>query len=132
MDREPEKTPLGVIEVEITQDGIDAYAEVAGDFNPIHVDPEYAAETPFGGTVAHGFYVLSFGSVLLGRLFGRRWFEGGTMDVRFKRPARPGDRMRVWAYEKGEREGRRALEVGVVWEHQNGETLIEGTASVSD
>jgi 3-hydroxybutyryl-CoA dehydratase len=134
METQPEKKPLGVIEVEITQAGIDAYAEVAGDFNPIHVDPEYAAQTPFGGTVAHGFYVLSFGSVLLGRLFGRRWFEGGAMDVRFKRPARPGDRMRVWAYEKGKtaQEGGPALEVGIVWENQNGETLLEGTACVSE
>jgi acyl dehydratase len=38
----------------VTRDTIDAYAELTGDFNPLHVDPEYAARTPFGGVIAHG------------------------------------------------------------------------------
>jgi acyl dehydratase len=44
---------------EVTQDAIDTFAEVTGDDQWIHVDPERAKETPFGGTIAHGFYTLS-------------------------------------------------------------------------
>jgi 3-hydroxybutyryl-CoA dehydratase len=42
----------------ISQPVVDRYAELSGDFNPIHVDPAYAAKTPFGRTVAHGPLVL--------------------------------------------------------------------------
>ena len=44
---------------EITQDRIDAFAEATGDHQLIHVNPELAAQTPFGGTIAHGFLTLS-------------------------------------------------------------------------
>ncbi|HWH18285.1 MAG TPA: MaoC/PaaZ C-terminal domain-containing protein, partial [Allosphingosinicella sp.] len=45
--------------IEITQADIDAFADVTGDRQFIHVDPDAAAKTPFGGTVAHGFLTLS-------------------------------------------------------------------------
>lgn len=45
---------------EITQDMIDRFADVTGDHQFIHIDPERARkETPFGGTIAHGFLTLS-------------------------------------------------------------------------
>src|SRR3954464_10736843 len=43
---------------EVTQERIDAFAEATGDDQWIHVDPERAADTPFGGTIAHGLYTL--------------------------------------------------------------------------
>jgi acyl dehydratase len=120
------------LEREISQPGIDAYARVAGDFNPIHVDPQAALRGPFGGTIAHGFYVLSFGSVLLTRLFGRRWVEGGSLKARFKRATRPGDRITVRALSSAsvEFEGKPKVCLELVWENQDGETVLEGTASV--
>jgi len=44
---------------EVTQADIDTFAEVTGDHQWIHVDPERAKETPFGGTIAHGYYTLA-------------------------------------------------------------------------
>jgi acyl dehydratase len=44
---------------EMTQAQVDAFADVTDDHNFIHVDPERAAATPFGGTIAHGFLTLS-------------------------------------------------------------------------
>jgi acyl dehydratase len=38
----------------LSQEAIDAYAGLSGDFNPLHVDPGYTAQTSFGGTIAHG------------------------------------------------------------------------------
>jgi acyl dehydratase len=43
----------------MTQARVDAFADVTDDHNFIHVDPERAAATPFGGTIAHGFLTLS-------------------------------------------------------------------------
>jgi acyl dehydratase len=51
--------------IEVTQAKIDAFADVSGDHQFIHVDPERAArETPFGGTIAHGFLTLSLLSAM--------------------------------------------------------------------
>jgi len=44
---------------EVTQQRIDAFAEATDDHQFIHVNPELAAQTPFGGTIAHGFLTLS-------------------------------------------------------------------------
>ena len=44
---------------EVTQERIDAFAEATDDHQFIHVNPELAAQTPFGGTIAHGFLTLS-------------------------------------------------------------------------
>jgi acyl dehydratase len=48
---------------EMTQDEVDRFADLTGDHNFIHVDPERAAHTPFGGTIAHGFLGLSLVAV---------------------------------------------------------------------
>jgi acyl dehydratase len=53
-------TKLGPTEwQELTQPQVDAFADLTNDHNFIHVDPARAAETPFGGTIAHGFLSLS-------------------------------------------------------------------------
>lgn len=43
----------------ITQEEVDQFADLTGDHNFLHVDPDRAATTPFGGTIAHGFLSLS-------------------------------------------------------------------------
>ena len=43
---------------EVTQEAIDDFADVTGDHQWIHIDVERAKETPFGGTIAHGYYTL--------------------------------------------------------------------------
>ncbi len=44
---------------EMTQERVNAFADVTDDHNFIHVDPERAAQTPFGGTIAHGYLTLA-------------------------------------------------------------------------
>lgn len=51
---------VGVSEwVEVTQQMIDRFADLTDDHQFIHVDPDLAAKSPFGGTIAHGFLILS-------------------------------------------------------------------------
>ena len=85
---------------EVTQGEIDQFAEVTGDDQFIHVDPVRArAETPFGGTIAHGFLTLSLLSVLgrqalpviAGRTMGVNY---GFDRVRFVSPVASGARVR--------------------------------------
>ena len=91
---------LGVSEWhEVTQDKIDAFAEVTGDDQWIHIDPERAKETPFGGTIAHGYYTLSLAprfSYDLFRLEGVAFgLNYGLNKVRFPAPMPVGDRVRM-------------------------------------
>lgn len=126
----PEVQPLSR---RVTQEAIQRYAEAAGDFNPIHVDEEFARKTPFGGTIAHGMLVLAYVSETMAAAFGRDWLAGGRLKVRFRAPARPGDTLTVRAEPRRERQadGERVLEYAVECANQNGGTLISGTAEVS-
>jgi acyl dehydratase len=94
----------------VDQARIDAFAEVTEDRQFIHVDPEAAARTPFGGTIAHGFLTLT----LLSRMAAdvilvpdslRMAVNYGFGKVRFIAPVRSGRRVRgrftlVRAHEK--------------------------------
>jgi len=75
----------------INQEKINLYAEASGDFNPIHVNESFAAQTPLGGTIAHGMLILAYVSELMTLAFGQSWLSGGKLSIRFKAPARPGD-----------------------------------------
>jgi acyl dehydratase len=54
--------------VRMTQERVNQFAEVTGDHNFIHVDPERARKTPFGGTIAHGYLTLSLLAPITQRL----------------------------------------------------------------
>jgi len=86
--------------VEVTQAMIDQFAEATGDHQFIHVDPVRAAETPFGGTIAHGFLSLSLMPMLAARTDApaiqgaRMGVNYGGNKVRFLTPVRAGKRVR--------------------------------------
>jgi len=114
----------------LTQEKIDGYARASGDFNPIHVDPAFAAATPFGGTIAHGMLLLAYLSEMLTAAFGRAWLSGGRLKVRFKGVARPDDTLTVRGrVERVPEEGRR-LFAAVECVNQAGELLVTGDAEV--
>jgi 3-hydroxybutyryl-CoA dehydratase len=112
----------------ITQQRLQAYADASGDHNPIHVDPAFAAGTPFGGTIAHGMLVLAAIAEMMHAAHGERWRSAGSMKVRFKAPARPGDTITASGAEAGRRDG--AVTYGVQCTNQRGDVLIEGRATV--
>jgi acyl dehydratase len=79
----------------ITQRDINLYAEASRDFNPIHIDEEFAAKTPLGGTIAHGMLILAYVSEMMTNAFGKKWISTGKMAMRFKAPARPKDTITI-------------------------------------
>ena len=85
--------------IEVDQKAIDTFADVTGDRQFIHVDPEAAARTPFGGTIAHGFLTLSLlsrmaaGAILVPDT-SRMVVNYGFEKVRFIAPVRSGKRVR--------------------------------------
>jgi 3-hydroxybutyryl-CoA dehydratase len=107
---------------------IDAYAEASGDHNPIHIDPEFAKGTPMGGTIAHGMLVLATISEMMTAAFGHAWIATGSLDVRFRSPARPGDTLTARARNTGEGD---RFKYAVECVNQQDEVLISGTAEVT-
>ncbi len=75
----------------ITQEQLFRYADASGDRNPLHLDPDFAAGTPYGGTIAHGMLVLAFLSEMMTRAAGMAWLTGGKLKVRFRATVYPGD-----------------------------------------
>jgi acyl dehydratase len=85
--------------LDVTQEDVSAFARITGDEYWLHTDPDRAAQTPFGGTIAHGFFTLS--------LAPRFMYEVLTVDgiamtvnygmqrVRFPAPLPVGSRVRM-------------------------------------
>ena len=83
----------------ITQEDIQQYADVSGDHNPIHTDPEAAAQSPFGTVVAHGYLTLSRMVPLMAEVFEVTEISSGInygLDkLRFPAPVPAGGRIRI-------------------------------------
>lgn len=83
----------------VTQERVDRFADATDDHQFIHVDPERAADTPFGGTIAHGFLTLSLIPHFLGQTItfppARMIVNYGLDRVRFTAPVRIGSRVRA-------------------------------------
>ncbi len=75
----------------ITGEKIDTFAELTGDFNPIHVDEAYAKTTMFGGRIAHGALSASLISAVLGNDLPGPGAVFVELNLRFRRPAMIGD-----------------------------------------
>ena len=75
----------------VTQEMINHYADAAEDHNPLHIDPEFAKTTRYGGTIAHGMLSVAFIQELMVRTFGKDWLESGNLEVSFMAPVRPGE-----------------------------------------
>ncbi len=113
----------------ITQEKIDAYALAGGDGNPLHTDPAFAAETQFGGTIAHGMLVLAYVSEMLTAAFGEDWLARGRLKVRFRAPARPGDTLTSTGTVTSVDAGKTLCQVEC--RNESGEVLVSGEAEVS-
>ena len=87
---------LPVITRTVTQEQVNLYAEAAKDFNPIHLDEEFARTTQFGGRIAHGMLTLAFVSEMLETAFPGTYASGGELDVKFKAPVYPGETVETW------------------------------------
>ena len=123
---------LPEVRKDITQEKINNYAEASQDFNPIHIDEDFARKTAAGGTIAHGMLILSYASQMMTNAFGKSWLAGGRLNVRFKTPARPGDTVTISGKidKLDQNEGQTLISCNVLCSNQNGETIIVGEARV--
>jgi acyl dehydratase len=87
--------------LEVTQDRVNLFADATGDHQWIHVDPDRAADGPFGGAIAHGYLTLSLSNYFLPQIVEVRGVSMGVNyganKVRFPAPVRVGSKVRAGA-----------------------------------
>lgn len=109
--------------LKIDQQRINLFAEATGDFQFIHVDPDKAAKTPFGCTIAHGFLTLSLIPKLMEGILvlpeGLKMVVNYGLDsVRFIQPVKVGSKVRL------------KVDLGEVTEKKPGQWLLKATATL--
>jgi acyl dehydratase len=114
----------------INQTDIEAFADVTGDHNPVHVDEAFAATTRFGRRIAHGMLTASLiSAVLANKLPG----EGSVylgQTLQFVAPVFPGDEITARVIVKEIREDKPIVKLETTCINQRGETVIRGEATV--
>lgn len=108
---------------------IEAFAEVSGDTNPVHLDDVYAKATPFGGRIAHGMLSAAYISAVLGTRLPGPGAIYLSQTMRFRRPVKVGDPVTARATVKTLDDKRGHVTLETVCE-VNGKTVVDGEAVV--
>ena len=114
----------------ITDELIRQFAEISGDFNPIHLDEEFAKQTRFGRRIAHGMLSGAFVSAVLGWELSDRKIVYLSQTLRFKSPVFIGDTVTTTATVTNIREDKPIVTLETVCTNQDGKTLVTGEAVV--
>lgn len=117
------------VRAEIDQQTVTAYAQLTGDYNPIHLDPEFASKTVMGAVIAHG--TLSVGLIwrALESALGSHCLTRISLDIRFIKPVKLGEHLVSGVEQQSQNE--RIYDVWVRETHDN-EPRIVGTATLID
>lgn len=114
----------------ITEDDIEKFAVVSGDYNPVHMNEEYAKKTLFEGRIAHGMLSASFISTVLAQELPGPGSIYLSQNLIFKKPVRIGDTIitRVQVFQK--LDDKKRIKLKTTCTNQDGTTVIEGEALV--
>ena len=115
---------------EVTDELVRKFAEVSGDYNPLHLDEEFAKTTRFGRRIAHGMLSGAFISAVLGNDFKKRKLVYLSQTMKFVAPVFLGDTVTSTGTVTNIREDKGIVTLETVCTNQNGETLVKGEAVV--
>lgn len=114
----------------VTEEVVRRFAEITGDFNPVHIDPEFAAKSLFKERVAHGMLGAGLISAVIGtQLPGPNTIYLGQ-DLKFVAPVKLGDTItaEIEVIEKIDKP--KILKLRTTVRRQDGTNVIEGVATV--
>ena len=106
------------------------FATISGDFNPLHMNEEYAKKTKFGKRVCHGMLLASFFSRLIGMYMPGEKALYFSQNLNFVKPCFIGERISVNGEVMDKSEATRIIKIKTVIKNQDGESLVEGIAQV--
>jgi 3-hydroxybutyryl-CoA dehydratase len=115
----------------ISEQDVEAFARLTGDFNPLHMDAAYAEKTAFGGRVAHGMLTASFLSTVVGMLLPGEGALYLSQELNFKKPVMIGDIIEITATVVQKVESTRMLVLDMSVANQNSQVVLKGKATVT-
>lgn len=117
----------------ITQEQVNLFAELSGDKNPLHIDAEYAANTPFKKPITHGIFSAAFISKVLGMDFPGEGTLYLSQNLAFKRPVYPDNDFEVRMEITEIIEGKHTATIKTqIFEKQRGKLVVDGEAQVKN
>jgi len=114
--------PLLPRSLRVGEEQVKAYAELSGDYNPLHLDEDFARGTPHGARIAHGTLSLNLLWQSIAATYGDDAIAGCTLEVRFIKPVYLDDTVITRSADAEDADGTLAVSV----ENQRGETVISG------
>lgn len=114
----------------ITDEAIQAFADLTGDNNPLHLDDRYAAGTRFGRRIAHGMLAASLISATLANDLPGPGTVYLSQTLQFKAPVYPGDTVTATVEVKALRPGKPLVTLTTTCTKQDGTVVLEGEAVV--
>ena len=115
---------------QITDAVVRAFAELSGDYNPIHLDDDFAAKTRFGKRIAHGMISGALISAVLGYELKARKIVYLSQTLKFTAPVFIDDTVTATATVTNIREDKPIVTIETVCTNQNGETVVSGEAAI--
>jgi 3-hydroxybutyryl-CoA dehydratase len=112
----------------ITEADVTQFAEVSGDYNPVHMSEEYAGKTLFGGRIAHGVIAISLISAAAAKLPGLPILLSHSS--RFLQPVKIGDTVTAIAEVISARKEKGIINLKTTCTNQKGEVVVEGETVV--
>ncbi len=117
-------------EVIINDEIVDNFAKISGDFNPLHMDEQYAIKTKFGKRVCHGMLLSSFFSRLVGMYLPGKNALYFSQNLNFVGPCFIGDQVTVKGEVIDKSESTKIIKLETTIKNQDEKLLVEGTARV--
>src|SRR5215217_5358944 len=117
-------------ERKVTDELVNKFAEVSGDYNPIHLDEEFAKTTRFGKRIAHGMLSGAFISAVLGYEFRERKIVYLSQTMKFTAPVFIGDTVITTATVKNIRSEKGIVTLETICANQDGTVAVTGQAMV--
>ncbi len=114
----------------VTQSDIEQFAELVGDRNPVHVNPDFAKKTRFGRPIAHGMWGLSLVSAVLGTKLPGPGTIYLSQTVQFKAPVFAGDTLTAKVKVLEVRQDKPIVKLETTCENQKGELILKGESVV--
>ena len=114
----------------VTETDVAFFSAISGDFNPLHVDAEYAAKSRFGGRVAHGPLTLALCAGVLGMRLPGLGTIAVTNHIEYRLPVYIGDTITSHVEVTALDHERNRATMGLTWHNQRGELVAEGEAIV--
>jgi len=114
----------------VTREDVEIYAKISGDYNPVHLDEEYASNSIFGGCIAHALFCLG----MISKIVGMELPGEGTIflneNINYKAPAYIGDEIEAKVQILEIIREKSLMTLGLECRNKSGKLLLEGSTLV--